>query len=133
MGLLIMFLHSTVIYADEFKYVEIFDPKQDKVVKAVQLNKEIHNMVERWIRDIDGIYGKFDPFTDDGYAIRIPLDHDVKVQEEWLNALVNEVYIIIPEHDPPFFVIFENGNKLCCFTFNGDIDALSKVLDFKLK
>lgn len=130
--LLFIFMHSTFIRADEFKYVQIFDPKQDMVVKVVQLNEEINNMVSRWIREIDGFYGKNDPITDDGYAIRIPIDPAVKVQGEWLNALVNEVYVIIPEHEPTFFMIFEDENKLSCFPFNGDIDILSEVLDFEL-
>jgi hypothetical protein len=131
--LLIILFHSTVVHAEEFKYAEIFDPKQNKVVKVVQLNTEIHDMVARWIKNIEGIYGKNDPISDDGYAIKIPLDPTVKVEGKWLNALVNEVYIIIPENDPPFFMIFEDENKLCCFPFNGNIDTLSKSLDFKLK
>lgn len=81
---------------------------------------------------MNGIYGKNDPVTQDGYAIKIPLDPAVKVQGKWLNALINEVYIIIPENDPPFFMIFQNENKLSCFSFNGNIDTLSKVLDFNL-
>ncbi|MGY0372576.1 hypothetical protein [Clostridium sp. JNZ J1-5] len=36
--LFIILLYSTVIYAEGFKYIEIFDPKQDRVVKVVQLN-----------------------------------------------------------------------------------------------
>lgn len=131
--LFIILLYSTVIYAEGFKYIEIFDPKQDRVVKVVQLNEEIHNMVASWIKNINGIYGKNDPLTDDGYAIKIPLDPAVRVHGKYLNALVNEVYIIIPENDPPFFMIFEDENKLYCFLFNGNIDMLSKSLDFKLK
>ncbi|WP_411682907.1 hypothetical protein [Clostridium thailandense] len=131
--LFIILLYSTVVYAEGFKYVEIFDPKQNKVVKVVQVNEELHNVVANWIKNINGIYGKNDPLTDDGYAIKIPLDPAVKVRGKSLNALVNVVYIIIPENDPPFFMIFEDENKLCCFPFNGNIDMLSKSLDFKLK
>ncbi|MBC8059977.1 MAG: hypothetical protein H7Y18_04855 [Clostridiaceae bacterium] len=133
MVLLIMILYSTVISAEGFKHVEIFDPKQDKVVKVVQLNTEIHDLVEGWMKEIDGIHGKIDPFTDDGYVIKIPLDPAVKVQSKWLNASVREVYVIIPQQDTPFFMIIEDKAKLSCFPFNGDIDKLSKVLDFKLK
>lgn len=133
MVLLVIFFHSLDVHAEEFKYAEIFDPKQNKVVKVVQLNSEIHDLVAGWIKNVEGIYGKNDPISDDGYAIKIPLNPTVKVQCKWLNALVNEVYIIIPENDPPFFMIFEDENKLCCFPFNGNIDTLSKSLDFKLK
>lgn len=131
--LFIMLTHSTVFATEGFKYVEIFDPKQDKVVKVVQLNTEIHNMVVSFIQNVDDTYNKYNPLTDDGYAIRIPLYPAVKLQGKYLNVLVNEVYIIIPENNPPFFMIFENESKLTCFPFKGDIDALSKILDFKLK
>jgi hypothetical protein len=133
--LLILFMHSTVINAEIFNHAEIFDPKQNKVVKVIQLNTEIHNIVSSYIKDVDGIYGKNNPVTDDGYAIKIPLNPAVKVQGKWLNALVDEVYIIIPENEPPFFMVFEDKikNKLSCFPFKGNIDTLSKVLDFDLK
>lgn len=132
-SLLIIFIHTTVIHAKQFKYAEIFDPRQEKVVKVIQLNTEIHNIVAKWVREVDGIYTKNNPVTDDGYAIRIPLDPAVKVQNKYLNALVNEIYIIVPENEPPFFMIFESEDKLSCFPFNGDLDKLSKALDFKLK
>ncbi|MBU3091726.1 hypothetical protein KPL35_06510 [Clostridium sp. CF011] len=133
MFLFIMLFNSTVVHAEGLKYAEIFDPKQGKVVKVVQLNPEIHNMVANFIKNVDNIYAKSDPLTDDGYAIKIPLDPPVKVQRECLNALINEVYIIIPESEAPFLMVFENENKLLCFPFKGDINSLSKVLDFNLK
>ena len=131
--LFIMIMRSVVISAEGFKYAEIFDPKQDKVVKVVQVNTKIHNMVGSWIRNVDNIYGKNNPLTDDGYALRIPLYPAIKVSGKWLNTLVHEAYIIIPRSEPPFFMIFENENKLLCFPFKGDIDELSKILDFKLR
>jgi len=128
----VIFLHSTHVSAEMFKYVEIFDPKQDKVVKVVQANPQIQGMITSWITNIEGLY-KNDPATDDGYVVKIPLDPIVKVNCKSLNALVSEVYILIPENEPPCYLIFENENKLLSFVFNGDIDMLSNILDFKLK
>ena len=131
--LFIMIMHSVVISAEGFKDMEIFDPKQDKVVKVVHMNTKIHNMVGSWIENVDDIYGKNDPLTEDGYAIRIPLYPSIKVSGKWVKTFVHEVYVIIPKSEPPFFMIFENENKLLCFPFKGDIDELSKALDFNLK
>lgn len=128
----VIFLKYTVICAEELKYAEIFDPKQDRVVKVVQLDTKAYDLIAKWIKNINGFYSKFDPVTDDGYAVRIPLDPAVNVNSKWLKAYVNEVFIIIPENDTPFFMIFENENKLTCFPFTGDIDELSRVLNFKL-
>ncbi|MCJ7690085.1 MAG: hypothetical protein MUO60_12285 [Clostridiaceae bacterium] len=133
MLLFIILMSSTVIHAEEFQYAEIFDPVQNKVVKKVQMNSEIQNIVVCSIKDVNGLYDKSNPITDDGYAIRIPLDPAVKVHGKWLNTVASEVYILIPKNDPPFFLIFEDIDKLSCFPFNGDIDALSKALNFNLK
>lgn len=129
----VIFLNSIYVHAEDFKYIEIFDPKQDKVVKVVQSNLEIQNMITSWISNLEGY--KNDPATDDGYVIKIPLDPSVRMNCMSLSALVSEVYILIPENDPPCYLIFEdeNKNKLSSFVFNGDIDWLSKILDFKLK
>lgn len=128
----VIFLHSMYVNAEGFKNVEIFDPKQDKVVKVVQSNQQIQDIITSWITNIEGLY-KNDPATDDGYVIKVPLDPAVKVNCESLNALVNEVFILIPENDPPCYLIFEDENKLLSFPFNGDINKLSNILAFKLK
>ena len=132
--LIIILMHSTIISAEGFNHIEIFDAKQDKVVKVVQSNKEIHDMVAGWINGVDSIYAKNDPVTNDGYAIKISLEPAVKVHGKALNSLVNEIYIIIPENDPPFFMAFEGENKLSCFPFKEEnINILLKSLDFKSK
>ncbi|MBK5241859.1 hypothetical protein [Clostridium sp.] len=133
MLLFIILISSTVIRAEEFQYAEIFDPRQNKVVKEVQMNSEIQNIVVCSIKGVNRLYGKSNPVNDDGYAIRIPLDPAVNTHGKWLNTVISEVYIIIPKSDPPFFLIFEDIDKLSCFPFNGDIDDLSKALNFNLK
>lgn len=131
--LLICVIFPYVLCVDaQNSYAEIFDPKQNKVVKAVQMNPEIHAMVSGWIANIDGIYSRLNPVTDDGYAVKIPLEPAVDVHSKWISAAVSEVYIIIPEADPPFYLIFDDGKKATCYPFNGDVNMLSKALGFKL-
>ena len=130
--IIILLSMSTNVFAKEYKYAQIFDPKQDKVVHIVQVNSEIHSLIISYLEDIDAIYGKNDPIPEDGYAIKFPLDHAVKIQKKCLNALIKEVYIIIPEKEQPFIMLFENENKLSCFPFRGDINILSKALNFNL-
>ena len=131
LSLFVILLHSTCVNADGFKYIKIFDPKQDKVVKVVQSNPQIQDMITSWITNLEGLY-KNDPATDDGYVVRIPLDPIVKVNCKSLNTVVSEVYILIPENEPPCYLIFEDENKLLSLPFNGDVDKLSKILNFKL-
>ena len=130
--IIILLSTSTNIFAKEYKYAQIFDPKQDKVVQIVQVNSAIHTLVVSYLEDIDAIYGKNDPIPEDGYAIKIPIDPFLKIEKKCLNALIKEVYIIIPEKEPPFIMLLENKMKLSCFPFRGDIKTLSKALNFDL-
>lgn len=132
LSFLFIFIKPLYANAQDFKHIEIFDPKQNKVVKVVQSNPEIQNIIGSWVKNIQGIYCKNDPITDDGYAIKVPFDPAVKVHCQALTTTLDEVYIIIPETELPFFIIFQDENKASCYLFNGDINILSNILDFKL-
>lgn len=133
MLLIFVFIYSVDVHAQEFKYVEIFDPKKDEIIKVVQLNSEINKLAQSYLNSIDGMYYKNDPATDDGYAVKIQLQSPVKVNKKNLNGVINEIFIVIPEKEQPFMMIFENENKLLPFPFKGDVNNLSRALDFKLK
>lgn len=131
--LFIILLHPQMHHTEGYQQIEIFDPIQNKVVKVVEWNKDINDMVVSWINGIDGFYSGVDPIKDDGYAIRFPLNPSIQVQNQWLNTTVKEVYLIIPESNQPFFLVFETEDKLVSFPFKDDITELSNVLDFKLR
>lgn len=131
--LFIMILHPQVIHADNQEYIEIFDPQQNKVVEKVPLSEEINNMVADWINNIDEIYTTVNPIRDDGYAIRFPLDPAIEMKNKWINTTAEEIYLIVPQKDPSFLIVFETENKPVFFLFPGEIDKLSDVLDFQLK
>lgn len=131
--LFIILLHPQIQHAESFQHIEIFDPIQNKVVKVIQWNKDINDMVVGWINGIDGLYSEVDPIKDDGYAIKFPLDPSIQIQNQWLKTTVKQVYLIIPENNPPFFLVFETEDKLMLFPFKDDVSELSNVLDFKLR
>lgn len=131
--LFIILLHPQTHHAEGYQQIEIFDPLQEKVVKVVETNKDINDMVVGWINGIDGFYSGIDPIKDDGYAIRFPINPSIQLQNQWLKTTVKEVYLIIPENNPPFFLVFETEDKLVSFPFKDDISGLSNVLNFKLR
>jgi hypothetical protein len=131
--ILIFILFSSInVHAEVNTNIEIFDITQGKVVKELQSDSKIEEIAINYLKGIRGVYGKFDPIPHKGYAIGISLESPVKIQGKWLNALVNEVIIMFPEHEPPFLAIIDNENKLVCFYFQGNTDILLKHLDFKL-
>lgn len=131
--LLIALLCSGPVYTEGHKKIEIFDPGQNKVVKRVEMTGEIRDMVINWINNIKDIYPNTNPIKDDGYAIRFPLEPAIEVKNKWIDVKAREIYLLVPDKDPPFFMIFENENSFMCFPFNDSLGVLSSLLDFRLK
>lgn len=130
---LFMIIYPRISHAENQKYIEIFDPKENKVVKKIEATEEINNMLHNWIENIEELHPSVNPIKDDGYAIKFSLNPAIEVKKKWLNATVGEVYLIIPENETAFFVIFDNESSPMFFLFPGDVDELSKVLGFRLK
>lgn len=129
--LIIILLPSANIHAEEYKKIEIFDIDKEKVVKVVKSNSKIQKAAVSYINEITGIYCKLKPIPDKGYGIKIFLQPSVTIKNKWIDTVIDEVIIIIPKDEgPPFLIIFENEDKLLCFTFKGDIDILLKKLKF---
>lgn len=127
----LVLLSSINISAKEYRHIEIFSIHEDKVVKVIQSTSEIQKLAVNYLQEIDGVYGKFNPVPKDGYAIKIPLEPSVKIQGKWLNTFVDEIIIMFPQNERPFLMVFENENKLVCFTFKGNTNKLYKYLNFE--
>lgn len=129
-----MILFPINIYAKDYNNIEIYDIKRDRLTKVVECNSEIENLVISYLQGIDGIYAKLNPIPKEGYAIKIPLDTPFILQNEWINKIVDEVIIVLPKEEGPkaFFIIFEEEDKLMCFTFKGEVELLLKKLKFKV-
>ena len=130
--ILIILLSSINAYAVDNTNIEIFDISQGKVVKVAPSNPKIQAKAIKYLNGITGVYGKFDPIPDKGYAIGIHLEPPAKIQGKWLNALLDEVIIMFPQQEPPFLVVIDEENKLVCFRFQGDTNKLLKDLNFKI-
>jgi len=132
--LMILLIFSINVYAEGNRNIEIFDINQGKVVKVLESNYVVQGEVINYLQGINGIVGKVDPIPNKGYAIRIPLVPSQEMQGRWINGRINEVIIVFPEEETtPFLMVFENENRLLCFTFAGNTEALLKDLDFVIK
>lgn len=129
--LVIILLHSSSIYADEFKKIEIFDSSKNEVIRQVKLSGKIQELIVTYLNELDGVYAKNNPIPDDCIAIKIPLDPTVKIQNKWLNASVDEVIIIVPKNEQSFLIAFDDKDNVICFPFKENIDVLLKNLNIK--
>jgi hypothetical protein len=64
--------------------------------------------------------------------VKIPLERSFPLENKWVNALIDEVIIIIPEDEKPYLLIFDDENKPYFFTFETKIDTLLNTLSFSL-
>jgi hypothetical protein len=129
-----LFLFSFLVNAnaEDFKYIEIFSIDKEKVVKVVQSNPEIQKLIQKYIQGMEGICVKFDPIPSSGHAVKIPLDPPITIKNKSLDTVADVVIIMIPKDEKPFLMIFEDQDKLVCYTFRGNINMLWKVLDYNV-
>jgi len=131
--IIILFLSSTMVYAEGNKDIEIFDINQERVVKIIKPNEEVEGIVLNYLQESDGFVAKCDPIPTEGYAIRVPLRSSVIMHNRWVNGTVSEIIVMVSGKDlEPFLVVFEDGDRFLCLSFKGNPDKLSKALDFQL-
>lgn len=128
---IVLIFSSIPVKANDYRCYEIYSIDEEKVVKVDQSNIKIQHIAERYLKNISGIYPKFDPIPNSGYGIKIPLNPPVKVKNTITDFIADFVIIMFPKDSSPFLIVFETENRLMCFTFNGDTESLLKLLNFK--
>lgn len=127
-SLVVILSLSTNVHAEVHKNIEIFNINQGKVEKIIQSNPKIQEVIVSYLYGINGLYSKFNPIPDSGYAVKIPLEPPVKIEGKWLNSSVDEVIVMFPENEQSFLMVFEDGGRLLCFEFKGNRNKLLKEL-----
>ncbi len=129
----IFFLFNLLIVpAQSNTNIELFDIGKNKITKTFPTNPNIQLEVEKVIEEIDNIVKKLNPIPDNGYMIKIPLEPSVRLENEWIYALIDEVILIIPKAEKPYLLIFDDENNLHFLTFETEIDTLLDALEFHL-
>lgn len=101
-------------------------------MKSTPTNPKIQLEAKKIIKEVDDVLKKMNPFPDKGYMVKIPLEPSYQLENKWVNALIDEVIIIIPEDEKPYLLIFDDENNSYFFTFETKIDTLLNTLDFSL-
>ncbi|MGJ7910469.1 hypothetical protein [Neobacillus sp. LXY-1] len=128
----ILLIISTNGIAQTNKQVQIFDINKGKVIKNIQMNTDLQQEVEKYLEGITGVYVKYNPIPNNGFMIRIPLEPNVMVKNQWFDDLVDEVTIIFSSHEIPFIMVFDDENRPHFFTIEGSTSKLLGLLNFKL-
>ena len=111
--------------------IELLDIEKNKII-TIPTNPKIQVEAKKIINEIDNVVIKLDPFPDKGYMLKIPLTPSLRLENQWVNALIGEVIIILPEGEKPYLLLFDDENKPYFFTFKTEIDSLLKTLNFTI-
>lgn len=124
-------LISTNGIAQTNQQIQIFDINKGKVIKNVQMNTDLQHEVEKFLEGITGVYVKYNPIPTKGFMIRIPLEPNIMVRNQWFDDLVDEVTIIFPDQENPYLMVFDDENRPYFLTFEGNTVKLLGLLNFK--
>lgn len=111
--------------------IKIIDLKKGKIIKNVQKNPDLQQEVEKFLEGITGVYVKLNPYPNNGFVIKIPLEPNVTVKNQWFNDFVDEVIIIFPVQENPYLLVFDNENQPYFFKFQGNTSKFLGLLNFK--
>lgn len=111
--------------------IQIIDIKEGKVIKNVQKKPDLQREVEKFLEGITGAYVKLNPYPNNGFVIKIPLEPNVTVKNQWFNDLVDEVMIIFPVQENPYLLVFDNENQPHFFKFQVNTSKFLGLLNFK--
>lgn len=124
--LIFMSVHAESIEEDQM--IEIFDIEKNNVILRVQMNQTVQHDVDGLMGSIDGVVKQINPIPSHGFIVKIPLERNIMVDNEWLHDLVDEVMIFYSEKDEPYLLVFDQENSSYFFTFKGNaVDLLLKI------
>ncbi|MHC0037007.1 hypothetical protein [Pseudoneobacillus sp. C159] len=130
--LIMSFLNPSISDGDSVKFVELFDVQKDAVIQTVPHSPTFQKAANDYLNGINRIFVKINPIPTSGYMVRIPLEPAIRVKNEWINELVDEVVIVLPKNDQAYLMIFDDENTPHFFYFKGNTNTLTKTLTLTL-
>ncbi len=123
------FSTGMAVYADG--RVEIFDIKQEQVIKSTEMNDTIKKEALKLTDGITGMCMRFRPVPGNGYMIGIPIEPGEKSCNKWLNCTIKRLILMIPEKENMILGVFDEKGRVLFF-YVKDAARLLKKLRFSL-
>ncbi|MBB2483406.1 hypothetical protein H5P36_24950 [Bacillus sp. APMAM] len=128
---LLLFLMTTNASAQTNKQIEIFDIGKERVVKKVHMTADIQEDVKRFLERTTSVYPKVKPIPSRGFMIKVPLDPAVEIRNQWLHGRLNQVILVFPPKERPFYLVMDEKNRTHLFLFEGETNTLLRKLNYK--
>jgi hypothetical protein len=127
---LTVFLAFEDLNAQARKNIEIFDVSKGKVVKTLESTSVIQQETKKYLEGITGLYIRVKALPENGFIVRVPLEPPVKIKNKWIDATLDEVFIIFPLDKAPYLLILDKAARPYFYTFTGDTSELLKNLGY---
>jgi hypothetical protein len=129
--LIMVAIFSTNVHAKTNPHIEIIDVSKGEIVEKVPLSPKLQNYVEKFLKGISGVYKKMNPVPSEGHIVKVPLEPNVALNNQWLNTIVDEVILIFTGSESPYLCVFDDENRTYFFTFKGETNEFLNELNFK--
>ncbi len=124
------FLAGMAVYADEC--AEIFDIKQERVIKSVEMNKAIKKEALKLAGRIAGPCMKLRPVPESGYMIGIPIEPSEKLHSTMGSCTVKRLIVVIPGKGDVILGVLDDREKFLFYYIKDNAAGLLKKLNFSL-
>ncbi|WP_369899482.1 hypothetical protein [Bacillus manliponensis] len=119
---------STIGIAQTNKQVEVFDCTNQTVIAKHSLQPYIEEAAISYAKSITGVFKNLSAIPKDGYIIKVPLSSQIQIQNRWIHTHIDEVVILLPKHEPPYIMIYDDENSPHFYYVKGNPKALLKKL-----
>jgi len=107
------FVHSSAFSNKSNNEIEIFDVKNEKVIKRIPNNKKIINEASNVLENLE-FYGRIHLNIKEGYMIKIPINKIII--NKWVNCKIREVIVILEPNQIPIVLLMNQNDKPYLFT-----------------
>jgi len=124
------FLYINNDLGDGQIFIEIFDIAKGEVIKKLESNESIQKEASSLLYSISGMVVKVKAFPEKGRIIKIPLKTPVSVENQYLDSIVDEIFLIIPEQGRPYLMILDYKGRPEFFNFEASIDKILSLIQY---
>lgn len=123
-----IFSLSTIVTAETTKKIEVFDCQKQTVIGKYPLQATIQEEVISYAKSITGVLKNLNAIPKDGYIIKVPLSSEIPIQNRWIYTHIDEVMILLPKHEQPYIMIYDDENTPHFYYVKGEPEKLLKKL-----
>lgn len=124
------FLYIDNDFDDERIFIEVFDIAKGEVILKAESNESIQKEARNFLDSISGMVVKVKAFPEKGRIIKIPLGTSVYIENQYLNSLVNEIFLILPEQGRPYLMVLDYKGRPEFFNFETNPEKFLSLIQY---